>query len=276
LTLNINSLGTPDSRRVYRDELRKYFESHKSRLDEDSLRRLDGNPLRILDSKNPALQELIRAAPLLTEFLDAESKAHFDALRAQLDGVGISYVVNPRLVRGLDYYSRTVFEWVTTELGAQDAVCSGGRYDGLIAHLGGESTPGIGWALGEERLVKLMRLQGVAGGTGAPFACLVVVGAKAEAASLRLAERLRDELPGLTIETLCGGGNFKSQLKRADKSGAQVAIILGDNETERQVAGLKTLREEAPQRELPWDGLGGALGELLDKASGTRLRGQST
>ncbi|HEX5692506.1 MAG TPA: histidine--tRNA ligase, partial [Roseiflexaceae bacterium] len=153
LTLNINSLGTPESRRAYREKLKQYFAAHRELLDEDSLKRLDGNPMRILDSKNPALQTLIANAPLLTEHLDVESQAHFDALRRHLDGVGIAYVVNPRLVRGLDYYSRTVFEWITTELGAQDAVCSGGRYDGLVAQLGGESTPGIGWALGEERLV---------------------------------------------------------------------------------------------------------------------------
>jgi histidyl-tRNA synthetase len=265
LTLNINSLGTPESRRAYREKLKQYFAAHRELLDEDSLKRLDGNPMRILDSKNPALQSLIANAPLLTEHLDVESQAHFDALRRHLDGVGIAYVVNPRLVRGLDYYSRTVFEWITTELGAQDAVCSGGRYDGLVAQLGGESTPGIGWALGEERLVALMQLQGVAGAPYSPDAVMVVVGEAAEAAALKLAEQLRDALPGLRLETQCGGGSFKSQLKRADKSGARFAVILGDNETQRRVAGLKSLRVEAPQEEVAWDALAQALGQRLSE-----------
>jgi histidyl-tRNA synthetase len=265
LTLNINSLGTPDSRREYREKLKQYFAAHRELLDEDSLKRLEGNPMRILDSKNPALQTLIANAPLLTEHLDAESQTHFDALRRHLDGVGIGYTVNPRLVRGLDYYSRTVFEWITTELGAQDAVCSGGRYDGLVAQLGGESTPGIGWALGEERLVALMQLQGLAGSPYAPDAVVVVVGDAAAAAALKLAEQLRDRLPALRLETQCGGGSFKSQLKRADKSGARYAVILGDNETERRVAGLKSLRVEAPQEEVAWDALAEALDERLGK-----------
>jgi len=263
LTLHINSLGTPEARRGYREKLHGYFSAHRDQLDEDSLRRLDGNPMRILDSKNPALQTLIAQAPLLTEHLDAESQVHFAALRAQLDGVGIPYTVNPRLVRGLDYYSRTVFEWITTELGAQDAVCSGGRYDGLVAQLGGETTPGIGWALGEERLVALMQLQGLGGAGVVPDVCMVVVGPRAEAAALKLAEQLRDSIPSLKLETLCGGGSFKSQLKRADKSGARFAVILGENETEKRVAGLKSLRVEAPQMEVAWDALARTLLEKM-------------
>jgi histidyl-tRNA synthetase len=255
LTLNINSLGTPDSRREYREQLVRYFEVHRALLDADSVKRLAGNPLRILDSKNPALQEIIAAAPAITDSLDPLSQAHFAALRAQLDAAGIAYTVNPRLVRGLDYYSRTVFEWITTELGAQDAVCSGGRYDGLVAQLGGEPTPAMGWALGEERLVALMKTQGLDAAPSLPHVCLVVVGQQAEAAALVLAERLRDAVPALRLETLCGGGGFKSQLKRADKSGAQWAIILGDSETERRVAGLKALRVETPQVEVAWDAL---------------------
>jgi histidyl-tRNA synthetase len=232
------------------------------------LRRLEGNPLRILDSKNPDLKEIIAGAPVLTEHLDAESQAHFAALRAHLDGVGIRYVVNPRLVRGLDYYSRTVFEWITTDLGAQDAVCSGGRYDGLVEQLGGESTPAIGWALGEERIVELMKLQSAAQGqtlsdTTAPDVVMVIVGEGAQAAGLALAEKLRDELPLLRLETLCGGGSFKSQLKRADKSGARYAIILGDAETERRVAGLKSLRVVMPQLEVAWDALATELRQNL-------------
>lgn len=263
LMLNINSLGTSESRKLYREKLVDYFSAHRAQLDEDSVRRLAGNPLRILDSKNPALQTIIKGAPLITDHLDVESQAHFASLRAHLDAAGIRYVVNPRLVRGLDYYSRTVFEWVTTELGAQDAVCSGGRYDGLVAQLGGEPTPAIGWALGEERLIDLMRVQNIAIGASQPDACLVVVGARAEAAGLSLAERLRDALPTLRLETLCGGGSFKSQLKRADKSGARYALILGENETDQRIAGLKDLRVEMPQITVAWEQLANELKSKL-------------
>jgi histidyl-tRNA synthetase len=250
LRLNLNSLGTPRSRRGYRETLVEYFRRHGSALDEDSRRRLDGNPLRILDSKNPAMRELIAAAPMITDHLDPESAGHFAGLKSHLDAAGIEYTVNPRLVRGLDYYSRTVFEWVTTDLGSQDAVCSGGRYDGLVAQLGGESVPAIGWALGEERIVELLRLQGRAGDESVADVYLVLGGEAAEAAGLQLAERLREALPGLRIETNCGGGSFKSQLKRADRSGACVAVILGDEELVRGVVAVKALREEAAQAEV--------------------------
>jgi histidyl-tRNA synthetase len=261
--LNINSLGTAESRRAYRELLVRYFTQYKDQLDADSLRRLEGNPLRILDSKNPALKDIIAGAPLITDHLDGESQAHFAALRAHLDAVGVKYVVNPRLVRGLDYYSRTVFEWITTELGAQDAVCSGGRYDGLVAQLGGEPTPAIGWALGQERLVALMQTQGMSAAGVQPDVVLVAVGEAAQAAALSLAERLRDQVSGLRLETLCGGGSFKSQLKRADKSGARFAIILGEAETGRRVAGLKSLRVESPQAEVAWDQLPAELEKSL-------------
>jgi histidyl-tRNA synthetase len=251
LVLNLNSLGTPQSRRGYRETLVEYFRRHEAVLDDDSRRRLDGNPLRILDSKNPAMREVIAGAPMITDHLDAESAAHFARLRARLEEVGIPYVVNPRLVRGLDYYSRTVFEWVTTDLGSQDAVCSGGRYDGLVAQLGGEAVPAIGWALGEERIVELMRLQQLVGNEAAPDVYLVLAGAAAEEAGLKLAETLRDEVAGLKVETNCGGGSFKSQLKRADRSGARYAVILGDEEVARGVAAVKALREESGQREVP-------------------------
>jgi len=266
LQLNLNSLGTPESRRAYRELLIAYFSSHRNRLDEDSLRRLEGNPMRILDSKNPAMQDIVAGAPLLTEHLDAESAAHFAGLRRHLDAVGIEYVVNPRLVRGLDYYSRTVFEWITTELGSQDAVCSGGRYDGLVTHLGGDATPAIGWALGEERIVALMQAQGLAAQGGSPDVYVVVVGERAEAQGLSLAERLRDAVPGLRIETNAGGGSFKSQLKRADKSGARWAVVLGDAEAERGVAGLKSLRTDAPQVDIEFDRLGAELGQRVAQA----------
>ncbi len=263
LTLNINSLGTPQSRQVYRDTLRQYFGAHKELLDEDSLRRLDGNPLRILDTKNPAMAELVSKAPLLTDYLDEESAVHFKILRQHLDAVGIRYVVNPRLVRGLDYYTRTVFEWVTTELGSQDAVCSGGRYDGLVAQLGGEPTPAMGWALGEERIIGLMQVQNVQVQNQQPDVYVALVGERAEAAGLALVEQLRNQVNGLRVETNCGGGSFKSQLKRADKSGARYAVILGDSETEQQVAGLKNLRVEAPQVQVSWAQLSAELEKRL-------------
>jgi len=264
LTLNINSLGTPASRQVYRDALREYFKQHLSQLDEDSVRRLDGNPMRILDTKNPAMKELVTNAPLITDYLDGESAAHFATLQRHLDAVGVGYVVNPRLVRGLDYYSRTVFEWVTTELGSQDAVCSGGRYDGLIEQLGGDATPAMGWALGEERIIGLMQAQGIEVPNVAPSVYVVLSGERAEAAGLALTERLRDALPGIAIEANCGGGSFKSQLKRADKSGARYAVVLGDSEAEQQVAGLKNLRVDEPQTQLNWGELPEALQRRLN------------
>lgn len=264
LQLNLNSLGTPESRKEYREQLVTYFSAHKSRLDPDSLRRLEGNPLRILDSKNPELQDIIAAAPLLIESLDADSRRHFEGLQRHLDAVGIRYTINPRLVRGLDYYSHTVFEWLTTELGSQGAVCSGGRYDGLVAQLGGAATPAMGWALGQERIVELMGVQGMIAPGSTPDVYFVIAGERAEAAGLALAEQLRDAVPGLRIETNCGGGSFKSQLKRADKSGARYAVILGDSETERRLAGLKSLRVEQPQVEVSWDALGAELRTRLE------------
>jgi histidyl-tRNA synthetase len=264
LKLNLNSLGTPESRAVYRAKLVEYFRARADQLDADSARRLEGNPLRILDSKNPALAQLIAAAPSITDHLDPESAAHFATLCARLREAGVEFVVNPRLVRGLDYYSRTVFEWVTTDLGSQDAVCSGGRYDGLVAQLGGDPVPAIGWALGEERIVELMRLQGLVSDEGSPDVYIVLVGEAAEAAGVGLAERIRDAAPGLRVETNCGGGSFKSQLKRADKSGARYAVIVGDDEAARRVAALKPLRgAEAAQREVSFADLPAALGREL-------------
>ena len=263
LALKLNSLGTVESRRAYRERLVEYFGRHADVLDEDSRRRLGGNPLRILDSKNPAMAEVIAGAPLLTDHLDDESAAHFAALRARLDEAGVGYVVSPRLVRGLDYYSRTVFEWVTTDLGSQDAVCSGGRYDGLVAQLGGEAVPAIGWALGEERIVELMRQQGLAGDAASADVYVVLGGPAAEAAGLRIAEGLRDAIPGVRIEMNGGGGSFKSQLKRADRSGARVAVIVGDGELERGVAAVKPLREEAGQADVALDALAGEVDRRL-------------
>ncbi|HWW32399.1 MAG TPA: histidine--tRNA ligase [Steroidobacteraceae bacterium] len=263
LRLEINSLGTPESRRAYRARLVEYFGAHESRLDADSRRRLEGNPLRILDSKNPEMQELIAAAPLLTEHLDAESREHFAALRLMLEGAGVPYDINPRLVRGLDYYNRTVFEWITASTGAQNAVCSGGRYDGLIAQLGGEATPAVGFAMGVERLVALVVAAGSTPPAVSPDVYVVVNGARATAEALRIVERLRSERPQLRFELNLGGGNFKAQFRRADRSGAPLALIIGDDELARGVLGVKPLRVESGQSECPIDALAAGLDSAL-------------
>jgi histidyl-tRNA synthetase len=261
--LMINSLGTPAARERYRELLQQYFRSHESELDEDSRRRLGGNPLRILDSKQPAMRALIGGAPLLTEHLDDESRAHFAALRAGLDALGVAYEVNPRLVRGLDYYSRTVFEWVTDALGAQDAVCSGGRYDGLITQLGGEATPAIGFAMGIERAVELMNQAGSAAPGVAPDIYIVASGERSEREAMRLAEQLRDALPGRGVLLNLGGGNFKTQFRRADRSGARLALILGDAELDRGVAAVKPLRRDDGQIDCPLHELPARIAALL-------------
>ena len=261
--LELNSLGTPESRRAYREKLVGYFRAHERALDADSRRRLEGNPLRILDSKNPEMREIIAGAPLLTDHLDPESRQHFDALCASLEAIGIPFRINPRLVRGLDYYSRTVFEWITDALGAQDAVCSGGRYDGLIAQLGGEPTPGVGFAMGMERVVELIVQTGQVPAARPADVYLVVSGARATAAGLALAERLRDELPARRFDLNLGGGNFKAQFRRADRSGAALAVILGDEELARGVAAVKPLRHEAGQSECPLPELAAAIEAVL-------------
>ena len=265
--LEINSLGTPESRRGYREALVGYFRQHEGALDADSRRRLGGNPLRILDSKNPQMREIIAGAPLLTDHLDPESREHFDALCAALDSIGVAYRINPRLVRGLDYYSRTVFEWITDALGAQDAVCSGGRYDGLIAQLGGEATPGIGFAMGIERVVELLVQAGQAPAARVADVYVVVSGTRAAAAAIGLVERLRDELPARRFDLNLGGGNFKAQFRRADRSGAALAVILGDDELSRGVASVKPLRNEAGQSECPLSELAAAIEAALAGAA---------
>ena len=243
--LQLNSLGTAEARRAYRALLTDYFRDHRAALDEDSVRRLEGNPLRILDSKNPAMQAIVAAAPSLPEHLDAESQEHFAALRAALDALGIAYEINPRLVRGLDYYSRTVFEWITDALGAQDAVCSGGRYDGLIAQLGGEPTPAIGFAMGVERVVGLLEQSGAAPDPKGADVYVVAQGDAAVRGALVLAETVRAAMPGRRIEVNLGGGNFKAQFRRADRSGAALALVLGEDELARGIVQLKPLRDEA-------------------------------
>jgi histidyl-tRNA synthetase len=247
----------------YRERLLLYLGAHESALDQDSRRRLAGNPLRILDSKNPEMRGLIEAAPVLTEDLGEESRAHFDALCAALDAIGIPYVVNPRLVRGLDYYSRTVFEWVTDALGAQDAICSGGRYDGLIAQLGGEPTPAVGFALGIERVVALLAQSGEVPAAPTPDLYIVASGERAERAAFALAEQLRDALPGRGVWLNLGGGNFKAQFRRADRSGARLALILGEQELERGVVAVKPLRREDGQSECALAQLPAMIAALL-------------
>jgi histidyl-tRNA synthetase len=270
--LEINSLGTPDARREYRGMLVEYFRRHEADLDADSRRRLEGNPLRILDSKNPHMQAIVAGAPKLTEHLDPESTRHFADLCTMLDSIGVSYRVNPRLVRGLDYYSRTVFEWLTDALGSQDAVCSGGRYDGLTSQLGGEATPAVGFAMGIERAVELL-VQGQ--GQPAPQAVdvyLIVAGEAAQKAGLKLAEQLRDALPHRRIEHNLGAGNLKTQFRRADKSGAAVAVVVGDDELARGVAAVKPLRQDAGQSECPMGELTAAVESMLT-ATAPKTRG---
>ncbi len=261
LSLEINSLGTPDTRARYREELVSYFSAVKSKLDEDSIRRLGKNPLRILDSKNPEMQGLIADAPVMLEFLDEESARHFAGLKTLLDAAEVPYTVNPRLVRGLDYYNLTVFEWLTDALGSQGGVCSGGRYDGLVEKLGGRPTPAIGWAMGIERLVGLYEASGGEPRIGTPDVYIVAVGDAATGRGFELAESLRDALPAVQVELNLGGGSFKVQLKRADKSGAAFAIILGEEEVARGEAGLKPLRSEEDQINVPLDDLADTIGQ---------------
>jgi histidyl-tRNA synthetase len=251
LKLEVNSLGTADSRRAYRARLLEYLRAHESQLDADSQRRLAVNPLRVLDSKNPAMQELIAAAPLLTAHLDDESRAHFEALCEVLRAVGVPFEINPRLVRGLDYYNRTVFEWITAASGAQNAVCSGGRYDGLIEQLGGTPTPAVGFAMGVERLVALLAAGGRVPAPPPPDVYVVVSGSQAVTRALQLIERLRSDRPGVRFELNAGGGNFKAQFRRADKSGAALALIVGEEELARGVVGMKPLRAATGQSECP-------------------------
>ena len=261
LRLELNSLGTAASRQAYRALLVEHFSAHCEQLDEDSVRRLEQNPLRILDSKNPAMQALIAAAPSITDHLDAESAAHFEQLQAMLEAAGIPCRVNPRLVRGLDYYSRTVFEWLTDRLGAQAAVCSGGRYDGLVEQLGGRATPAIGWALGMERLVELV--QDRAPPAPAPHAYLVPVGAAAQPAAFALAESLRNGVAGLRLLTHCGEGSLKAAMKKADKSGAALALILGDTELAAGQVLVKPLRTSGEQHAMAHDALRAHLTERV-------------
>jgi histidyl-tRNA synthetase len=266
LRLEINSLGTAESRKRYRETLVDYFSGVKSALDEDSIRRLEQNPLRILDSKNPEMQAIVAAAPVMLDFLDEESSEHFQALKGLLDAAGVAYSVNPRLVRGLDYYSRTVFEWVTDALGSQGAVCSGGRYDGLVEKLGGRATPAVGWAMGIERLVALYEACGGEAPVTDADVYVVAVGDAALQQAFALAEELRDKIAGIRVELNLGGGSFKSQLKRADKSNAEYALILGEQEMAEQRIGMKPLRSTEDQSSIAFEELVETLAGLLGKA----------
>jgi histidyl-tRNA synthetase len=247
--LQLNSLGTIAERLIYREHLVTYFQAHLSALDEDSQRRLHTNPLRILDSKNPAMAEVVAHAPELMNYLGEDSRQHFQAITSILDDAGIPYVLNPRLVRGLDYYSKTVFEWVTTELGSQGTVCAGGRYDSLIEQLGGKANHAVGFAMGMERLLALMETLNIAIANPVDV-YMIRVGQQAEQVGLHFAEVIRDTLPALKLQVGVDGGSFKSQFKKADKSGAEFALILGDDEASRGEVSIKFLRTEQEQRTL--------------------------
>ncbi|MDO3722006.1 histidine--tRNA ligase [Marinobacter sp. chi1] len=264
--LEINSLGTSDARKVYREALVAYLEQYKEDLDEDSKRRLGTNPLRILDSKVPETRKILEGAPSFDDYLDDDSREHFEQLKSLLDAAGVEYTVNPALVRGLDYYGKTVFEWVTDSLGAQGTVCAGGRYDGLVEQLGGKPTPAVGFAMGLERLILLLETLDLipAHVTSDADVYVTAMGDSAIPAAMALAENLRDTLPGLTIVSHCGGGSFKSQMKKADKSGARYALILGENEVASGTAALKPLRADEPQQDIAQAELASALARAFN------------
>ncbi len=257
VTLQLNTLGNSESRNRFKDELVAYLTERKDQLDDDSQRRLDSNPLRILDSKSEQTQQLLNDAPKLIDFLDDESREHFEQLKQLLDQAGIQYQVNPRLVRGLDYYGKTVFEWVTDKLGAQGTVCAGGRYDGLVEQLGGRSTPAVGFAMGIERLVLLMETCGVIPETVSNDADIYLMNTAddAQSRSFEIAEMLREKFPSLRVVCHCGGGNFKRQMKRAVDSHATFALILGSDELENGEVSLKTLKQKQPQQKLTIESL---------------------
>jgi len=265
VTLELNSLGSSEARAAYRETLVAYFEQHHERLDEDSLRRLTSNPLRILDSKNPDMAGMLADAPRLIDHLDDDSRAHFEQLCALLDAAGIDYVINPRLVRGLDYYGRTVFEWTTTALGSQGTVCAGGRYDGLVEQLGGKPIPAVGFALGIERLILLLETLALVpdSALGRLDLYLLPVDDGATRQTLLLAERLRTALPALRAQLHCGGGSFKSRIKKADRSGARLALLVGEDEVATGKATLKFLRDDRDQLSLDQEALIDTLSDLL-------------
>lgn len=265
LKLEINSLGSNEARQQYRQLLVEYFSRYESDLDDDGRRRLKSNPLRLLDSKHEGTRKLLDDAPRLADHLDDASRRHFDALWELLESAGIQPVRNPLLVRGLDYYNRTVFEWTTDQLGAQSAVCSGGRYDGLVEVLGGKPTPAIGWGLGIERMIALLERQGLMPESKVPHAYLVTAGEAAQRQGLLLAEQWRDKVRGLRVQVNLGGGGLKAQFKRADRSGAAVALVLGEDELNADEITVKYLRGQGEQRRIPLASLDRLWRDLLEK-----------
>jgi len=264
VTLELNSLGSNEERANYRLALIDYLTEREELLDEDSKRRMHTNPLRVLDSKNPQVQAALTDAPKLSDYFGEETQAHFTSLCARLDAAEIKYVLNERLVRGLDYYNRTVFEWVTDSLGAQGTVCAGGRYDGLVEQLGGKATPAFGFALGIERLVLMLtELDKVNNVRSQVDAYVIILGDDAQIAANALAEQWRDQVPDIRLQCHCGGGNMKKQLKRADKSGAQIALILGDNEIAEQQVMVKYLRGQQEQQNLAFEKIPSLLTTLI-------------
>lgn len=245
IRLELNSLGNPDSRAKFKEKLNDYLQAYEQELDEDSQRRLTTNPLRILDSKSSRTQEILQGAPILHDFLDNESRQHFEDLKGLLEDNGVSYEVNPNIVRGLDYYNKTVFEWITTTLGSQGTVCGGGRYDGLVEQLGGKPSPGVGFAMGLDRLSLMLAEKMESSNTADVY--VVSQGNAARANALRLAESVRDQLSGKKVVVHCGDGKFKSQMKKADASGANLALILGEDEVAAGTVGIKSLREGGEQ-----------------------------
>ena len=263
LSLELNSLGSRAIQARYRSRLVEYFSAHTASLDEDSLRRLDTNPLRILDSKNPSMQALVEDAPRIVDMLDGDARVDFDRLRAMLDEAGVEYRVNPRLVRGLDYYTGIVFEWTTSALGAQGAVCGGGRYDNLVAEIGGPASPAIGFAIGLERLVALLESQCVEVPGTRPHAYLAAAGERASVLAHSVAERLRDAVPGLRLIVDAAHGSFKTKLKRADRSDARIALVLGEDEVRSGRIAVKDLRTRGSQTTMPIDELAGHVGRIV-------------
>jgi len=265
--LEINSLGSNEARQAYRDILIKYFTAHHDQLDEDSQRRLHKNPLRILDTKNPKMKKLVNNAPNLLDYLDEESKGHFEELKQRLDKMGIAYQVNSRLVRGIDYYNRTVFEWITDDLGSQGTICAGGRYDGLVKQLGGRETPACGFGIGLDRLQLLVEEQGLDQSDNNPHIYLVMAGKEAELTGVTLAESLRNNHSALRLLTNGGAGSFKAQLKRADNSKADYALILGENEVNEGYITIKPLRKNlviSEQQSIPQTELNEFINKVLD------------
>jgi histidyl-tRNA synthetase len=248
LTLQLNTLGLPEERQAYREVLIEYFEKYRDQLDEDSVKRLHKNPLRILDSKNPTMQALIAQAPTMENYFGEASKEHFMKICNALDNADIPYVVNPRLVRGLDYYCHSVFEWVSEELGAQATVCAGGRYDNLVETIGGDATPGVGFAMGIERIILLLKHHGLQLLDNPQI--YIVSDDESRATALALSEQIREGLPSLGVLCHCGKSSFKSQMKRADKSGAEIALIIGENERNNDTISVKFLRNNEAQEAL--------------------------